>query len=193
MSKTQTEVGRESSLWERRSELSLVPPCCRGSHRACLYVRENCLQEQIHLLRDRRRGARSPHRAQVGGSRAGPAFLTVITTAQSRGAATFRPAPSQDDATHTGQRPRPLTQGRVSWIHYQTERRHLHRSPDLPVSAPAWPPNHPEAPKARSCNVCATVAAAAFAPPLRCGRRVFAHTTCVIAARRLLPSRAPGP
>ena len=83
------------------------------------------------------------------GREAGLTSQTRTATAPSPGAATFpAPLPPPADATHTGLRPRPLTQWRVSRIHSQTECRHLNWSAGLPVCAPARPPEtQPTGPK----------------------------------------------
>lgn len=100
-----------------------------------------------------------------------------------------RPAPSRADATHTGWRPRALTQRRVSRIHSQTERRHLHCSAGLSISAPALAPEiTPDSPKARRCNVCARLTLRKPSPLPRAAASVLAHST----VRHHRPPQPPG-
>lgn len=98
-----------------------MSPCC-PAHTALPSTTQNTVFKSQGIESDGRRAY--PEEGQ--GTEAGLMSVAVTATAQSQGAATSRPAPFPADATQTGRRPRPLTQGRVSWIHGQTQRRHPH-------------------------------------------------------------------
>lgn len=170
ISKRHTGVGWVASLRDK-VQVNLVSPCCRGSHRASLRVREKCLQ-----LRSPCQGTQGEGRETTPcpgrGRGAGPVSQTVVATAQSRDAATSRPAPSQADATRTGRRPPPLPSGGSPEF---TVRQSVAIATGLRAYESVRLPGRrttSEPPTARSCNVYAPDAAAAFAPPLRGGRRV---------------------
>lgn len=168
ISKRHPGVGWVASLSDT-VQLNLVSPCCRGSHRASVRARENCLQARSTCQGTEGEGAKAT-RCPGGGSGAGLVSLTVVATAQSRGAATFRPAPSQADATRTGRRPPPLPRGGSPEFT-------VRQSVAISTGPRAYESvrlrgrrTSPEPPTARSCNVYAPDAAAAFAPPLPCAR-----------------------
>lgn len=127
-----------------------------------------------------RRGAKAA-RGAGRGTGAGLASRPAVATAPSRGAATFRPA------TRPGRRPRPLPRGGSPEF---TVRQSVAIAPGLRVHQSGrlrGSRTSPEPPTARRCNVDAPDAAAAFAPPLRCGRR--ASRTSRASSRRALGVR----
>lgn len=167
-------------------KLSLVSPCS-GSHRASLHARETVLGTEPPARGQRAGGGRGAHSVYSSRERGRPNLPDPAGHCAKPGRSDLsRPAPSPADATHTGRRPRPLTQGRVSCIHGQTERRHLQESAGPPVRRLPGAGATPTRRKRKAATCARAWRCRSLRPAPAPWPPSFSRTPqCVIAARRL--------